>query len=74
MKALLVVIILQTTSSGENMIQSPVLIYYSSMDTCEQQKNIVVQAIEDSVSGPLSTLPQDVNVSISARCSSAADW
>jgi hypothetical protein len=74
MKALLVVIILQTTSSGENMIQSPVLIYYSSMDTCEQQKNIVVQAIEDSISGPLSTLPQNVNVSVSARCSSAADW
>jgi len=65
---------MQTTSSGENMIQSPVLIYYSSMDTCEQQKNIVVQAIEDSISGPLNTLPQNVNVSISARCSSAADW
>ncbi|MEO9340597.1 hypothetical protein ABFT80_24610 [Mesorhizobium sp. SB112] len=74
MKALLVVIILQSTSSGESTLQSPVVMYYSSMDICEQQKSIVVQAIKDSVSGPLSTLPQNLNITISARCSSADDW
>lgn len=74
MKALLIVIVAQFSGPDTTEIRAPTVLYFSSMDICEEQKSVIVKAFDEMAHGPLSELPQNTRLKITARCSPASRW
>ncbi|MGB3391437.1 MAG: hypothetical protein WBA88_26065 [Pseudaminobacter sp.] len=80
-KALLIVIVAQFGSPDVTEIQAPTtqihaptILYFPSMELCEQQKGIIIRAFDEMTQGALSGLPQNLRLKIAARCSPASRW
>ncbi|RUM96471.1 hypothetical protein EET67_18165 [Pseudaminobacter arsenicus] len=73
-KALLIVIVAQFSGPDVTEIRAPTILYFSSMDVCEEQKSVIVKAFDEMAHGPLSELPKKLKLTIAARCSPAVRW
>ncbi len=64
MKALLVILLTQLAPDGPPVTAAPTILYFSSYDLCEKQKDFIVQSIIDTAN----SRPRHPKIVIAAQC------